>query len=459
MIWLLIIAMLLPGAGFGQTKKGPAAGQTPARRTAPAPAPVKPADRWPIQKLAVEGAPDYDTAQVIAASGLKIGQIAGRKEFDEATDRLLATGAFETVGYRFMPDTEKSYAAVFQVTEVKPILPVRFERLGVPDAELQTLLRSRDPLFGNGKLPASKAVIDRQTQWISEYLAAKNLDARITGSISPFPEALEVVFRPTRLLPAVAEVAFEGNQAIDEKKLREAISGAAVGLPYTERGFREVLDHSVRPVYEKEGRLRVEFPKLTTTPVTDVSGLRVLVTVAEGDVYKLGKVAIEGSSPIDAAALLRTGKFNTGEVANIDAVKEGMENMRKALTRAGYLNAAVRDERKIDDTAKTVDLALHIDEGPKYVMGKLEVVGLDLNGEAEIKRVWGLKAGAPFNADYPNSFLSRVKNEGWFDNLGETKAETKTDEQSHSVDVTLTFKGPGPKPNGPGRGPRPPFGR
>ena len=39
--------------------------------------------------------------------------------------------------------------------------------------------------------------------------------------------------------------------------------------------------------------------------------------------------------------------------------------------------------------------------------------------------MWGLAPGRPFNVEYPDHFLSRVKDSGVFDNLKNTRAETK----------------------------------
>jgi outer membrane protein insertion porin family len=73
------------------------------------------------------------------------------------------------------------------------------------------------------------------------------------------------------------------------------------------------------------------------------------------------------------------------------------------------------------------------------MMRTLTLVGLDLNGEAEIKRIWTMKEGKVFNPEYPDHFLERVRTDGLFDGLGATKADVKIDEATHLVDVTLTF--------------------
>jgi outer membrane translocation and assembly module TamA len=96
----------------------------------------------------------------------------------------------------------------------------------------------------------------------------------------------------------------------------------------------------------------------------------------------------------------------------------------------------------IHDAERTVDVAARLDPGPQYVMGKLDIEGLDLNGEAEMRRIWTIKRGAPFDLDYPAQFLDRVRREGLFDNLGKTTPATKIDEKTQTADVTLTFAAP-----------------
>ena len=114
------------------------------------------------------------------------------------------------------------------------------------------------------------------------------------------------------------------------------------------------------------------------------------------------------------------------------------------MRRAGYLDVKVTSDRSIDDAKKTVDVAVHIDAGAQYTMGKLTIVGLDLNGEAEIMRIWIMKEGKTLNPEYPDHFLNRIKEEALFEGLGETKADLKVDEKKHTADVTLNFKAEDP---------------
>src|ERR1700689_83155 len=93
-----------------------------------------------------------------------------------ARDRLTASGAFETVGYKFVPaGAGKGYAATFQVAETTSFFPAQFEELGQPDADIEKLLTSHDPLFSMAHLPANQLTLDRDARWVEEYLAAKGM--------------------------------------------------------------------------------------------------------------------------------------------------------------------------------------------------------------------------------------------------------------------------------------------
>jgi outer membrane protein assembly factor BamA len=435
LVWVLMLSCALAGA------------QTPKKKTAPLPAPA-PANKWPVQGVVVDGNHAYTADQIVSAAGIKVGQFAGRPEFEAARDRLVATGVFETVGYKFEPaPDQQGYIATFQVTEVEPGFPVRFEELGVPVKDVEAMLRAKDPLFSPARVPATKAVMDRYLAWVQEYLASKNIQEKLAIKVTPVTsDQFAIVIRPARALPAVAAVTFSGNQVVPQGVLREAISGVAVGAPYSEGGFREILNNAIRPVYEQRGRVRVAFPEVRTESVDtgELAGVHVFVKVDEGVSYNLGNVSIDGATPVEPPALLKAGDFKTGDVANMDKVAEGIDKIRKAVRHAGYLDVKVSSDRKIDDEKKTVDIVVRVDAGPQYSMGKLTLVGLELDGEAEINRIWTMKEGKPLNPDYPDYFLNRIKEQGTFENLGKTKADLKVDEKRHVADVTLTFNADNP---------------
>jgi outer membrane protein insertion porin family len=183
----------------------------------------------------------------------------------------------------------------------------------------------------------------------------------------------------------------------------------------------------------------VAFPKITIEKAPDVDGVVVTVTVDEGAEFKLGEVRLAGDYAGNSAQLLKLGKFKTGEVANFDEFASGVGRIKKVLQRQGFMHASTTTERALHEKAQTVDVTIRIDRGPQFTMGKLTIEGLDLNSEAGVRTLWGIQEGKPFDVDYPDFFLNRIREDGLFENLHNTKSSIQVDEKSHTVEVTLRF--------------------
>ncbi|HYO80923.1 MAG TPA: POTRA domain-containing protein, partial [Bryobacteraceae bacterium] len=257
---------------------------------------------------------------------------------------------------------------------------------------------------------------------------------------------LEIVFQPAQM-PVVAEVHFQGNSAISGPVLQQAVGPTAVGAIYTEERFRQVLDRTVRPAYEALGRLRAAFSRIETRPASGVKGLAVTVHVVEGEQYKLNAVRLTG--PVaDDKSLMKAGGFALNAVVNMKAVDEGTDRIERVLKKRGYLSARSVVERKLDDGAKLVDLAIEVDPGPQYKMGTLTIEGLDIQTEPHIRKMWALKPNQPFDAEYPDAFVAQMPEV--LDNLGKTRAAVNPDSGTLKVDVVLLFTAPEKKkPNSP----------
>jgi outer membrane protein insertion porin family len=433
---LLILLLALVGAGSAQTHRA----RKPAASPTPAPATVSEDAPWPLETLTVEGNRNYTAEQILAVARLRVGEKAGKPEFEAARQRLAATGAFDNVGYRFAPAKDgKGYDGVIQITELNGALyPLRFEDLPATDAQLRAWLKQKDPLFGD-KIPATKPELDRYVQLISAYLAEQGYHYSVAGKVtSEGASGLVVVFRPAKARPAIARVKFTNTGEIPAGLLQTAMYGVAVGTLYTEPDLRVLLDTTARPRYEARGMIRVAFPKIETQPAKDVDGIDVTVQVEPGPVYKLGRVSFQGAS-YSQQELAKLANLKANVTANFDDVKAAQERIAQNLRRSGYLQTSSQVKRDVNDAEHVVDLTFDIAPGPQFTLGKLDVVGLDIETEPVIRKMWGIQPGKPFNIEYPEHFLSVVKNQGIFDNLKNTRAETKVNANEHTVDVTLYF--------------------
>lgn len=430
---ILSFFLLFAGLGLSQTKP-PVVEKPAARAEATVP------KAFLIDSIQVEGTRILTPGGVVAASGLQLGQIGDTAIFDAARDRLLATGYFETLGYRFKPSEKGGYDVTFDAREMQPLYNLRVESLPATVSEVLAYLKSHDPLF-NGRIPGTQLALDYTARLIEAFLAEKNTPQVVAGKVVLLgPQKYEAQFTPATGLPNVALVTFEGNKAVRSTELQNAIAAVAFGQPYTENNFRILLESQIGPVYEKSGYLRVTFPTITTAPSTQVKGIDVRVGVIEGAQYKLGEVTVIGGMADQSKHILRVAKIPPMTIVDFDQIRSAVVRVKEALRHEGYLDVECSLDREIIEEKKTVNLVLIPQSGPLYTFGKMEVKGLGLDSVAAVEKAWVLRKGEPYPADYPDYFLKRVKEDGWFDNLGETRAEPEINAETHVVNVTLFFR-------------------
>jgi outer membrane protein insertion porin family len=404
------------------------------KRAASAPPPPEKEQVFPLETLKVKGNLRVTSEKIVTVSGLKVGSPVVKPDFDTARNRLLATGAFESVGYEFKPSADnQGYDGTLEVDQ---IYSYRFEELPLADDVLRAALRKQEPILGD-QVPATKEVMDRYVGAIQNLVGQ---DIKVTGKLySDIPGQLMIVFRPNTPRLQVAEVRFMGNGVLPSTLLASTFAGVAVGTGYNETTIRMLLDSSIRPLYDSRGRIRVAFPKIAAVQAPLIDGVVVTVTVSEGASYSLGQLTFSGVANADLADLPKTANIQTKDVVNFDEIKAGLERIFERYRGKGYLRVSGHLDRQINDTAHTVDVTETLDLGPQFTMGKLEILGLDITTEPEIRKIWTLKPGTPFQPKYPDAFLKNIRDQDLFDNLGKTRAESNIDDKSHVVNVKLYF--------------------
>jgi outer membrane protein insertion porin family len=394
---------------------------------------------FPLERLSITGNEEFASDRIVAASGLKIGQDVTERDFNAARDRLLATGAFESVGFEYRPSAAGTgFDATFEVVETAPLYAYRFEALGRIDAVLREAVRQQEPVMGD-RIPATPQVLNRYTAALRRFLGE---GTEVAGEInSDLPGEVMIVFRPPGARANISGVYFEGNQVLPTPELMAAMSRVAIGVPFSEPLFRTMLEQTLAPLYEERGRIRLAFPSIRTEKSTENEGVEVTVTIDEGPSYNLGEVRIEGVPRSQAEELAKEAAWNTGGIANFVEIRAGIDRIRKRFHARGFLRAELTTERELDDAARVVNLAVEVVRGPQFTMGSLTIKGLDIISEPQIRKAWGMPEGYPYQGDYADAFVKKIMEEGWFDNLARTGAEAVIHDDTETVDVILTFEG------------------
>jgi len=405
-------------------------------------APQKPL--YPIETVRVTGSKLYNEAAIIAITGLRTGEMLDEGKIESGRDKLLANGAFTNVSFRYDPaPSKKGYVVTFDVDDLEQLFEYRFDRLDADDAKLRAYLKQREPLFDK-RIPGADTVLARFRAEISEYLKSQNKPAEVQGKVTTDAGEPVVLFSPPGQMPAVATVTFTGNKVVTLTELQNKIHPVAVGSQFRETRFRELLEIGVRPIYESRGRLRMKFTKVESKPSTEVKGLAVTVAMDEGESFSFGEARVTGM-PGAEPALIKAAALPQSEVADMQLVAAAQTRLERFLRAASHMAATVHADRQLDDKERLCYITFQIVPGPKYTFGKLTYQGLDLFGEAEIKRIWTMKSGEPYNGEYPDLFVARVTEDKLFDGLENLRAVAIPNHEALTVDVKLVFNERKPK--------------
>ncbi len=395
--------------------------------------------KFPLRDILLEGNKNFATDDIIDILGLNIGDRVNRADFETAVGKLDVTGVFEGYAFRFGPKGD-GYTVTFTVQEVPELYPLRLEGFEIPDEEIRARLREKIPLFGP-KVPPTGIMARQIGDLLQQMWIERGNQTKIVGDINFLSDGeFEMLYQPEGAVQNIAFTRFENASAIPPLTLQQKFNGVAMGVTYSEQRLEELLKFNVKPLYEKVGRLEVEFCPCSVEPDTESKGLVVTIQVDEGPEYKFGEISPPQTSFIKPEDLQKLVKFQPGDTANLTLVSEALKRYEDQFKGNGFMKVRSQYDPALNTDKKTVDIVMQVDPGDRYVFGKLVIKGLDLIAESAIRKRWAMKTGDNFNQHYPAIFLNRVRAEQMLDNLQNTDWQMTTDEVEKAVDVQLIFK-------------------
>jgi outer membrane protein insertion porin family len=423
-VWLLCCFVCLAGA---QTSKN--------SKSAPPPSGV-------IHSVVIQGNKFYQTADILKVLDLKKGAPASPEVFKAAQGRLLATDLFSAAEYEFRYTFTKpaQYDVTYKIGEFEQLYPLQFEELGVPDDALRRYLQAHVALYSD-RIPPTNSVLHRYTAAAQEFVSETKPTLKVKAFVSSDdPNHPTVTIRPDRPLPRITDVVISGNKAIETPVLQRALNDVAVGQRLSDAGVQQILNRTVKPLYAAKGYVAVTFPKIDTEKSKENEGYIVRIQIQEGPIFHFGTSAFRGGQ-FTADDIRSMMHYQKGEVFDGTKAEQLRHDIAESLRHQGLLTSNVELTRAQDDKNLAINLVYTISPGPVYTFQTLNIHGLDIESEPQIRKLWGEKPGKPFNPDYPDFFLKRVREMGLFDNLGSTRSTFTPEDSTHTVTVNLFFAG------------------
>jgi outer membrane protein assembly factor BamA len=427
--FLALALVLLPGLARSQTT----------HKAQPKPA----AGDHKLVSIKVTGSQRYTPDEIIAASGLKIGDAATEDDFKKATEELGKSGMFTNVSYSY------AYSATgtkldFQVADADKFVPARFENfVWFSDADLIAKIHEREPLF-KGEVPVGGDLADRISDALQSLLLQHSLSAHATyireGESHEGPiDAIN--FKADNVNIHIRHVTFPSAPADQIPDLAEAAQKLE-GRDYFRSEVNTYIKSAVLPVYLKHGFLKAAFAEPQAKVVQedqDETQVDVDLPSMSGLQYKVSGFTWEGNSAFPADKLQTLIHIQPSQTANAVQLQTDLEAVQKLYGTRGYMTASVKPEPVFDDANRTVAYTLEVQEGDLFHMGDLEINGLDVKTADRLREAWNLKPADAYDSSYPKRFIEQAwkllpPKTNWTVSLHEG-----INEKEKTVDVSLRY--------------------
>jgi outer membrane protein insertion porin family len=406
------------------------------------------AQKFQPKSIQFKGAPEYSDQELMAAAGLKLGMVLDFAEMKGHSQKLMDTGVFETLGFKF-----DGVDLVYTLVPFTNLYRVRLENLPLtPGKELDAALHKRSPLY-HGKVPAEGGVTEQVRQALEEMLADKGIKAKVEAVPYTDPilhEVTAISYAISNPPVRVGELHLDGvspEMQVEVKVIEDSVRKTdydtenaadnierAFALLYTDEGYAAVKVHAARsgnPVMAGEA-IDVPFS----------------VSIEQGQLYKLGAIHLPSGELLTLAEINKAAgaiSYKSGGLSETLSVKEGVA-LRTALLyiagqykSKGYMECVVTPHPQYDDANGIVNYTLEVQPGPVYTMGKLIIENGADDLRAAMLAAWKMPAGAVFNASAIQTYYSSQGNTP----LGRTfaaafcKYSLTINPDTHTVDVTL----------------------
>ena len=406
--------------------------------------------RAKLEKIEFVGLKRLSPEQVIAMTGLQVGQTVEPKVLDTAADKLMQSGLFRRLSYRVRTADDQA-TVIFEVEESARGLPVVFENfVWFTDAEILAAIR-RDVPFFDGTAPQTGGTADKIAAALQRLLTEKNIPGRVEFLPSVAKGKQELVFTVKGAKIPVCSLHFPGAAAISEAELIRS-SQPLLKTDYSRNDIAGFASQTLVPLYRHTGRLRAQFQQPTASPEPKsaqcAGGVSVTIPVDEGIVYSWAEAEWKGNQVLLAEELSATLGMKAGEVADGLKIDNGIKNVRKAYGQRGYMAADVKESSELDDASARVSYRFVVTEGPRYFMGKLIINGLSAEDAERLKAKWTLGPNAVFNESYIDDFrqtglrefVTGLVQRAPGGSRARVEVEERPDPQKQTVDVIITFR-------------------
>ncbi len=395
------------------------------------------AQEYSFSQIVIEGNDQIELPTVERLIGIGRGEAVSAGRLNDAFQRLSDSGLFETVTLEPQGDT-----LVVTVSEYPTINVISFEgNRRLDDEALLELIGSQ----------SRRAYSPPQAETDAAAIAeAYRVQGRLAASVTPRiirrdGNRVDLVFEIAEgRVVEVERLAFVGNRAFNDRRLRQVLETKQAGLlrtfvrSDTFIAERIELDKQLlRDFYASRGYADFEVLDATAELAAERDGFFVTFTIREGQSFRVGNVSTISEIPeLSADEFAAVVRLRPGVTYNPAIIENNIARMENLAIRKGLNFVRVEPRITRDDRNLLLNVEFAIVRGERIFVERIDIEGNTTTLDEVIRRQFRSVEGDPFNPREIRRSAERIRALGFFsDAQVNTEPGSAPDQVLVNVDV------------------------
>jgi outer membrane protein insertion porin family len=395
------------------------------------------AQSYQFNSVQVEGNQRIETATIITYLGIERGKPLSAGQLNDAYQRVLDSGVFETVEL-----TPKGSTLLVSVTEYPTVNVISFEgNKRLKDENLSDIVESAPRRVFN----ASQA--ERDAAAIAEaYAQQGRIASRVTPRIIRRSDnRVDLVFEISEGdTIEVERVSFVGNRVYSDRRLRRVLETKQAGLLRTFIRSDTLIEDRIQfdkqvlsDFYQSRGYVdfRVNSANAELTPERDSFFL--VVDIREGQQFRFGQVTTSSEyAAADPVLFQEALRIKPGVIYSPTLVDNAITRLERLAVREGIDFVRVEPRLTRNDRDLTLDIEFVLSKGPRVFVERIDIEGNTTTLDRVVRQQFKFVEGDPFNPREVRQSAERIRALGFFGTSDvDVRDGTSTDKVVVDVDV------------------------
>ena len=374
-----------------------------------------------VNSIEIKGLKRIEETSVKSKISQKVGEPISQEKVNEDIKTIFKMGYFEDARAEIEP-FEGGIKLIYVLKEKPTIVRIEFQgNKKFDDAKLKekqavTTGSIADAVLIQDNANKLKAFYEEEGYWLAGIVPViKKITPEEVGLTYQIDEGPKV---------KIDKIVIEGNKVLSTKQIKKVISTKqwSIFSFITSSGYykKDQMDldiEKIRDLYFNNGYIKVTVgePKINLTP--DKKGMVITVLISEGAQFNVSLVKFSGNKVFSDDVIKGKITLVPNKPFSKQQLRRDILSIAELYSESGYAIATVTPDLIPDENNKLVEVALKIDEGDKYRIGKIEISGNTKTRDKVIRREVRLDEGDTFNSKLLKRSYERINNLNFFETV------------------------------------------